>query len=84
MIHGARGALGHWVSLEDNRIRKYQIITPTTWNGSPMDSKHVNGPWEQAVIGTQVKNESDMIEVQHIVRSFDPCLVCSVHRVEHL
>ncbi len=84
MIHGTRGALGHWISLEDDKIRKYQIITPTTWNGSPKDSGHVHGPWEQAVIGTEIHDETDIIKVQHIIRSFDPCLVCAVHRVEKL
>lgn len=81
LIEAARGALGHWVEIEDNRIVRYQIVTPTAWNGSPRDSQGVRGPWEEALIGTPVANLDDPIEAGHIVRSFDPCLVCTVHAV---
>lgn len=74
-----RGALGHWVSVKDGRIQDYQIITPTAWNASPRDAGHVRGPWEEALIGTSIKNESDPVEIGHIIRSFDACLVCTVH-----
>ena len=36
-INAARGSLGHWVKVRDGRIANYQVITPTTWNGSPRD-----------------------------------------------
>lgn len=81
MIQAARGALGHWVSIKDGRIERYQIITPTVWNGSPRDSGGVRGPWEEALIGTPVADPDNPVEVGHVVRSFDPCLVCSVHTV---
>lgn len=87
MVHAARGALGHWVKVEDGLITHYQIITPTAWNGSPRDSSGNRGPWETALIGTKVKDINNPIELGHIIRSFDPCLVCTVHAVsngEHL
>ncbi|CUW39305.1 Uptake hydrogenase large subunit [Magnetospirillum sp. XM-1] len=81
MIQAARGALGHWVAIRNGRIERYQIITPTGWNGSPRDSGGVRGPWEEALIGTPVADADNPVEVGHVIRSFDPCLVCSVHTV---
>ncbi|MBU0756088.1 MAG: nickel-dependent hydrogenase large subunit, partial [Planctomycetes bacterium] len=79
ITEASRGALGHWVQIEEGRIRRYQIITPTAWNGSPRDTDGVRGPWEEALIGTRVKDPENPIELGHVVRSFDPCLVCTVH-----
>ena len=79
LIEAPRGALGHWVKIKDNKISSYQIITPTAWNASPRDAHEVRGPWEEALIGTRVKDTENPLEINHIVRSFDPCLVCTVH-----
>ncbi|OIP93464.1 MAG: Ni,Fe-hydrogenase I large subunit [Syntrophobacteraceae bacterium CG2_30_61_12] len=81
LTHGARGALGHWVKIVDNTIRHYQIITPTTWNASPRDSLGVGGPWEQALVGTPMPDPENPIAVGHVIRSFDACLVCTVHTI---
>jgi len=77
----ARGALGHWVKIANARIQHYQIITPTAWNGSPRDSQDVRGPWEEALIGTPVRDPENPVELGHVIRSFDPCLVCTVHAI---
>jgi hydrogenase large subunit len=82
LISAPRGALGHWTNIEDGKIKNYQVITPTAWNGSPRDDDGVRGPWEEALIGTPVKNHDNPVEVGHVVRSFDPCLVCAVHAVQ--
>lgn len=79
MIQAARGALGHWVKIQDEKIVHYQIITPTAWNGSPRDEHGARGAWEEALIGTPVKDIKNPVEAGHVVRSFDPCLVCAVH-----
>lgn len=79
LIEASRGALGHWLKLQDERISHYQIITPTAWNGSPRDQFDNPGPWEKAVIGAMVQDPENPIEIEHIIRSFDPCQVCSVH-----
>lgn len=81
LIEAARGTLGHWVEIRDGKIARYQIITPTAWNGSPRDSMAVRGPWEEALIGTPIRDISNPVEAGHVVRSFDPCLVCTVHVV---
>lgn len=81
LIEAARGTLGHWVAIRDGKIARYQVITPTAWNGSPRDSLGVRGPWEEALIGTRIKDIGNPVEAGHVVRSFDPCLVCTVHVV---
>ncbi len=82
MIQAARGALGHWVAVKDNTIQHYQIITPTAWNGSPRDADGNPGAWELALEGTPVKDPENPVEAGHVIRSFDPCMVCSVHTVK--
>lgn len=79
LVEASRGALGHWVRIREARIVHYQLIPPTTWNASPRDASGSRGPMEEALVGTQVKDAGNPIEVEHIVRSFDPCLVCTVH-----
>ncbi|MHC5035838.1 MAG: nickel-dependent hydrogenase large subunit [Planctomycetota bacterium] len=75
----ARGALGHWVRIREGKIAHYQIITPTAWNGSPRDSNGVRGPWEEALVGTPVRDIDNPVELGHVIRSYDACLVCTVH-----
>jgi hydrogenase large subunit len=80
LVEAARGALGHWCRIEGGRIAAWQIIAPTTWNFSPRDAGGVPGPLEAALVGAEVRpGEDTPIAVQHIVRSFDPCMVCTVH-----
>lgn len=77
-----RGALGHWMEYRHNKVTHYQIITPTTWNFSPRDSRGVRGPVEQALIGTSVADSANLVEAGRIIRSFDPCFTCAVHMLE--
>lgn len=80
LVEAARGSLGHWLRIENGRIANYQIIAPTTWNFSPRDAQGVPGPVEAALVGAEVgEGEDTPLSVQHIVRSFDPCMVCTVH-----
>lgn len=81
LTQATRGALGHWVRIEKGRIERYQVIAPTTWNASPRDGAGVRGPMEEALVGTAVKDPENPVELGHVVRSFDPCLVCTVHAV---
>lgn len=80
LVEAARGSLGHWLRIENGRIANYQIIAPTTWNFSPRDGQGIPGPVEAALVGAPVtEGEDTPLSVQHIVRSFDPCMVCTVH-----
>lgn len=82
MVSAARGALGHWLRLEEGRITHYQMITPTAWNASPRDTDGVPGPMESALEGTAVPDVDEPIVLGHVVRSYDPCLVCAVHTLQ--
>ncbi len=80
LIEAARGSLGHWLCIRNGRVLNYQIVAPTTWNFSPRDAHEVPGALEQALVGTAVGPEgTDTVAIQHVVRSFDPCMVCTVH-----
>jgi hydrogenase large subunit len=80
LTEAARGSLGHWLQVRHGRILNYQIIAPTTWNFSPRDAQGTPGPLEQALVGAPVHpGEQTAIAAQHIVRSFDPCMACTVH-----
>jgi hydrogenase large subunit len=81
LIEAARGSLGHWLEVRQGKIHNYQIIAPTTWNFSPRDAKGQPGALEQALIGVAIEegNQGAPVAVQHVVRSFDPCMVCTVH-----
>jgi hydrogenase large subunit len=77
-----RGALGHWITIKNKKIDRYQCVVPTTWNASPRDDKNQPGPIEQALIGTPVTDPENPIEPLRVVRSFDPCLACAIHILE--
>ncbi|MBI5548299.1 MAG: nickel-dependent hydrogenase large subunit [Deltaproteobacteria bacterium] len=79
VLQATRGFLGHWVRIEEGLIRSYQMVAPTGWNASPRDAGGVRGPIEEAMIGVRLKDPANPIELGHVARSFDPCLVCTVH-----
>ena len=78
-INAARGSLGHWVRIREGRIANYQVVTPTAWNGSPRDNTGRRGHWEESFVGLELKDLDNPVELFHVVRSHDACLVCTVH-----
>lgn len=74
-----RGALGHWVHIQNGKIANYQMVVPTTWNGSPRDGRQQPGAWEQALVGIPVADPEQPLEILRAVHSFDPCMACAVH-----
>ncbi len=80
LVEAARGSLGHWLRIKNGRILNYQIIAPTTWNFSPRDGHEQPGALELALQGIEMQDEpAGEAMIQHIIRSFDPCMVCTVH-----
>ena len=84
MTEAMRGAVAHWCVMRNGKIHRYQIITPTAWNVSPRDHLGRPGPYEQAIIDTPITEQGangnlDGIDVVRTIRSFDPCLGCTVH-----
>jgi [NiFe] hydrogenase large subunit len=78
----ARGSLGHWIEIEDKKIKNYQYVVPSTWNLGPRCEKGKLGPVEEALIGTPVADPKRPIEILRTVHSFDPCIACGVHVID--
>ncbi len=74
-----RGALAHWINIEDQKIANYQLVVPTTWNASPRDAKGQMSAYEAALIDTPVAVENQPLEIIRTIHSFDPCMACAVH-----
>ncbi|MDT4331484.1 nickel-dependent hydrogenase large subunit [Methylomonas sp. MED-D] len=74
-----RGALGHWLKIEDTKIANYQCVVPTTWNGSPRDEHGNIGAFEASLMNTKVERPEEPVEILRTLHSFDPCLACSTH-----
>jgi hydrogenase large subunit len=74
-----RGALAHWLVINDREIANYQIIAPSTWNASPRDADGQLSAIESSIIGTPVVDPDQPLELLRTVHSFDPCMACAVH-----
>lgn len=79
LIDTTRGALGHWIKIENSVISFYQIITPSAWNLSTRGQDYLPGPGEKAMIGTIIHDAEQPVELGRIIRSFDPCVSCATH-----
>ena len=71
--------------IDDGVIANYQILTPSTWNASPMDPWASPGPYEEAVQTTPILENFEKPEDSRestfsgTIRSFDPCMPCTTH-----
>jgi hydrogenase large subunit len=79
LVEAPRGSLAHWIKIKDGRIANYQLVVPTTWNGSPRDAKKQHSSFEASLIGTPVAKLDEPVEIIRTIHSFDPCLACAVH-----
>jgi hydrogenase large subunit len=82
LFEAPRGSLGHWVEIQDQVVKNYQCVVPTTWNAGPRDAKGQRGPYETALLKTPVADPERPLEILRTVHSFDPCLACAVHVVD--
>ncbi len=74
-----RGALGHWLKIEDTRIKSYQCVVPTTWNAAPRAEDGMLSAYEFSLLGTPLAKPEQPLEVLRTLHSFDPCLACATH-----
>jgi len=71
VIEAARGSLIHKIEVNSNKIKSYNIITPTQWNlSNSIDSE--KGVAIEAIIGSKSQTEAELI-----FKSFDVCSVCT-------
>ena len=78
-VEAPRGALGHWIEIEDKKIKNYQCIVPTTWNASPRDPAGKIGAYEAALLDTPMHDPEQPLEILRTIHSFDPCMACATH-----
>ena len=79
-LDAPRGALGHWLRIENGRIARYQCVVPSTWNASPRDPQGQPGAYEASLTDNHPLVRPDQpLEILRTVHSFDPCIACGVH-----
>ncbi|MBK1630034.1 hydrogenase 2 large subunit [Thiohalocapsa halophila] len=78
-MEAPRGALGHWIVIEDGKVANYQAVVPTTWNAGPRDAQEQQGAYEAALAGHALQDPAQPLEILRTVHSFDPCIACAVH-----
>jgi hydrogenase large subunit len=79
-VEGPRGALAHWIIIDDGKITNYQAVVPTTWNAGPMDDAGQHGPYEAALMDRHRLAIPDQpLELLRTIHSFDPCMACAAH-----
>ncbi|MBK1723747.1 nickel-dependent hydrogenase large subunit [Thiocystis violacea] len=81
-MEAPRGALGHWIVIEDGKTANYQAVVPSTWNAGPRDTQGQTGPYEAALQGHSLMDPEQPIEILRTVHSFDPCIACAVHLID--
>jgi hydrogenase large subunit len=78
-----RGATRRAGPLDPHQGRPHRQLPvrrpPTTWNGSPRDSKGQIGAFEASLMNTPVAKADQPLEILRTLHSFDPCLACSTH-----
>ncbi|MEW8321072.1 MAG: nickel-dependent hydrogenase large subunit [Candidatus Thiodiazotropha taylori] len=79
-MEAPRGALGHWIVIEDGKIANYQAVVPSTWNAGPRDPAGQPGAYEAALQDNhQLADAKQPVEILRTIHSFDPCIACAVH-----
>ncbi len=74
-----RGALAHWIVIEDQKVKNYQLVVPSTWNASPRDPEGKMSAYESSLMDTPIADPNQPVEILRTIHSFDPCLACAVH-----
>jgi len=74
-----RGALSHWVVIDDGKIKNYQCVVPSTWNACPRNENDEPGPYEASLLDNPIADPERPLEVLRTVHSFDPCIACAIH-----
>jgi len=79
-MEAPRGALAHWIVIEDGKIANYQAVVPSTWNAGPRDPSGQPGAYEAALQDNHTLHDVKApVEILRTIHSFDPCIACAVH-----
>ncbi len=79
-MEAPRGALAHWIVINNEKIENYQAVVPSTWNAGPRDATGQPGAYEAALADNHTLHDPKQpIEILRTIHSFDPCIACAVH-----
>jgi len=79
-MEAPRGGLAHWIVIEDEIIKNYQAVVPSTWNAGPRDAEGQPGAYEAALQDNHtLEDVTQPVEILRTIHSFDPCIACAVH-----
>ncbi|WP_456375318.1 nickel-dependent hydrogenase large subunit [Thiolapillus sp.] len=79
-MEAPRGALAHWIVIENEKIANYQAVVPSTWNAGPRDPSGQPGAYEAALQDNHdLYDPEQPVEILRTIHSFDPCIACAVH-----
>ena len=79
-MEAPRGGLAHWIVIEDEIIKNYQAVVPSTWNAGPRDQNGQPGAYEAALQDNHtLEDVTQPVEILRTIHSFDPCIACAVH-----
>ena len=79
-MEAPRGALAHWIVIENQKIENYQAVVPSTWNAGPRDPDGQPGAYEAALMDNHTLHDPEQpVEILRTIHSFDPCIACAVH-----
>ena len=78
-MEAPRGALAHWIVIENGKIANYQAVVPSTWNAGPRDVNNQAGAYEASLQGHVLHDPKQPVEILRTIHSFDPCIACAVH-----
>ncbi|MDH5751352.1 MAG: nickel-dependent hydrogenase large subunit [Deltaproteobacteria bacterium] len=78
---GPAGTIRHVVTLDGGRIVNYDIIGPSTWNGSPRTPNGKTGGLETALNHTDLdpENAEDRLDISRIIHSFFFSMSDAIH-----
>jgi Ni,Fe-hydrogenase I large subunit len=77
-----RGSLGHWMTIKNKKIDSYQVFSPSARTMSSRDDNKDMSTFEQALLGTPMRDPENPIEAVRVVRSFDPCISCIIKTID--
>jgi coenzyme F420-reducing hydrogenase alpha subunit len=76
-LEAARGRLVHQLSIENEKIKTYQILAPTEWNFHP------EGVLNHMIKSLNFTDKEDLIsKVRLLINAIDPCVGYSI-KVDH-
>jgi len=80
-IEAPRGLLFHDYTIKEGVIEKCNIITPTCQNLAMMELD-IKNYVEQILEHKKLSKEKLVLEIEKLIRAYDPCFSCSTHFLE--